>query len=137
VFSVPRPALRQLPALWLAGVVVAVVAGSGAWLYLALTGETTSLLAWFVGALFVPALALALGVWARNSRAFEAIYLLLWYIGPVEGVPAFDYAGATAEGLANGMPLVYLGITAGLVLLALIGRWRQIPAGALKLGLDR
>lgn len=133
VFSVPRPALRQLPALWLAGVVVAVIAGSGAWLYLALVGETTSLLAWFVGALFVPALALALGVWAGNSRAFEAVYLLLWYIGLIEQVPAFDYAGTTAEGLASGMPLVYLGITAGLMVLALIGRWRQIPTGLLKL----
>jgi hypothetical protein len=133
VFSVPRPALRQLPAIWLAGVVVAVVAGSGAWLHLALVGETTSLLAWFVGALFVPALALALGVWVGNSRAFEAVYLFWWYIGLIEGVPAFDYAGATAEGLAKGMPFVYLGITAGLVVLALFGRWRQIPSGVLKL----
>ncbi len=137
VFSVPRPALRQLPAQWLAGVVVAVVAGSGAWLYLALTGETASLLAWFVGALFVPALALALGAWVGNSRAFEAVYLLWWYIGPIEGVLALDYLGATPEGLARGMPLVYLGITAGLMVLALIGRWRQIPTGALKLRLGR
>jgi hypothetical protein len=137
VFSVPRPALRQLPAIWLAGVVVAVVAGSGAWLHLALVGETTSLLAWFVGALFVPALALALGVWVGNSRAFEALYLLWWYIGLIEGVPAFDYAGATAGGLARGMPFVYLGLTAGLMVLALFGRWRQIPTAALKLKLGR
>jgi hypothetical protein len=137
VFSVPRPALRQLPAIWLAGVVVAVVAGSGAWLHLALTGETTSLLAWFVGALFVPALALALGVWVGNSRAFEAVYLLWWYIGLVEGIPAFDYAGATTNGVAKGMPFVYLAITAGLMVLALFGRWRQIPAGALQLKLGR
>ena len=61
VFSAPRPALRQLPATWLAGVVFTVVAGSGAWLHLALRGEAASLLGWFVGALFVPALALALG----------------------------------------------------------------------------
>jgi hypothetical protein len=65
LFSMPRPALRQLPALWMAGVVVAVVAGTGGWLYLALNGEITSLLAWFVGAFFVPALALALGLKAR------------------------------------------------------------------------
>jgi hypothetical protein len=128
VFSVPRSPLRQLPAMWLAGVVVAVVAGSGAWLYLALMGETVSLLAWFAGALFVPALALALGVWVGNSRAFEAVYLLWWYIGLMEGVPALDYAGATARGLAMGMPFVYLGITAGLVVLALIGRWRQLQS---------
>jgi ABC-type transport system involved in multi-copper enzyme maturation permease subunit len=128
LFSMPRPALRQLPALWLAGVIVAVVAGSGAWLYLALRGEMVSVLAWFVGALFVPALALALGVWVGNSRAFEAVYLLLWYVGPVEQVPALDYAGATTGGLEMGMPLVYLGISAGLVALALIGRRQQIQA---------
>jgi hypothetical protein len=134
VFSVPRSSLRQLPAMWLAGVVVAVVAGSGAWLYLALTGETVSLLAWFVGALFVPALALALGVWVGNSRAFEAVYLLWWYIGLMEGVPALDFAGATAAGLAMGMPFVYLGITVALLVLAVLGRWRQVPSGALRLG---
>lgn len=130
VFSVPYPALRQLPALWLAGVVVAVAAGSGAWLYLALIGEVTSLLAWFVGALFVPALALALGVWVGHSRAFEAVYLLLWYVGPVEGVRAFDYAGATTGGPAAGIPLLYVAISAGLVVLAVLRRWRHVPAGA-------
>jgi ABC-type transport system involved in multi-copper enzyme maturation permease subunit len=126
LFSVPRPALRQLPATWLAGVVVAVVAGSGAWLFLALHGEMVSLLAWLVGALFVPALSLALGVWAGNSRAFEAVYLLWWYAGLIEQVPALDYAGATAGGLEMGVPLMYLGISAALVAMAVVGRWKRI-----------
>ncbi len=128
VFSAPRPALRQLPATWLAGVIVAVVAGSGAWLRLALTGETVSLPGWFVGALFVPALALALGVWAGSSRAFEAGYLFLWYLGVLEGIPALDYTGASAAGRAMGMPPVYLALTAGLLALAMIGRWRRVRA---------
>jgi len=126
VFSVPHPVSRQLPAIWLAGVIFTVIAGSGAWMRLALTGEITSLLAWFVGAFFVPALALALGVWIGDSRAFETVYPLLWYIGVINQVPAFDYAGVTAGGLAMGMPFVYMGITAGLVVLAVIGRWRQL-----------
>ncbi|MFN2218440.1 MAG: ABC transporter permease [Anaerolineae bacterium] len=128
LFSVPRPALRQLPATWLAGVAVAIIAGSGAWLFLALHGEMVSLLAWLVGALFVPALSLALGVWAGNSRAFEAAYLLWWYAGLIEQVPALDYAGATAAGLQTGVPLVYLGISAALVAMAVIRRRQQIQA---------
>jgi hypothetical protein len=124
VFSMPRSALRQFPAMWLAGVVVAVFAGSGGWLYLTLTGETANLLAWFIGALFVPALALALGTWAGTRRAFEAVYLLWWYIGLMEGVPALDYAGATAGGLEVGMPFLYLGITVVLLVLAMLGRTR-------------
>jgi hypothetical protein len=125
VFSVPRPALRHLPATWLAGVVVAVVATNGVWLRLALTGELVGLLGWFAGALFVPALALALGVWTGSSRVFEAGYLFLWYLGALEGLPALDFTGASAAARAMGMPLVYLALSAGLVGLAMIGRWRR------------
>ena len=128
VLSAPRPAVRQLPATWLAGVIVAIVLSSGGWLRLALAGDTTSLLGWFSGALFVPALALALGVWTGTSRAFEASYLFLWYLGAVEGVPALDYTGALAAGQAMGTPIVYLALTAGLVAVAMIGRWRRSPA---------
>jgi len=125
VFSTPRTVSRQIPAIWLAGVILTVIAGSGGWMHLALAGETANLLAWFVGALFAPALALALGVWTGSSRAFEAVYLLLWYVGLASRVPALDYAGLTAEGLAMRMPVVYMGLTAGLLALALIGRRRQ------------
>jgi hypothetical protein len=128
VFSTPRPVLRQLPALWLAGFALTIAAGSGAWMRLALTGEIMELLGWLVGAIFAPTLALALGVWVGNQRAFEIIYPLWWYLGVVNQVPIFDYAGATTEGLETGMPVVYLGITIGLLVLAVIGRWRRVSA---------
>jgi hypothetical protein len=129
VFSAPRPVLRQLPATWLAGVVATLIVGSSAWLRLALVGETASLLGWLVGALFVPALALALGVWTGSSRAFEASYLLLWYLSAFEGVPALDYTGASGASQVVGMLLVYLALASGLVVLAVIGRGRQVRAG--------
>jgi hypothetical protein len=126
VFSVPHPVLRLVPSMWLAGGIFTVIVGSGAWLRLALIGEFTGLLVWLVGALFTPALALALGAWVGNSRAFETVYPALWYIGVINKVPVFDYAGVTVGGLAMGMPIVYLGISAGLVALAMIGRWRHL-----------
>jgi hypothetical protein len=125
VFSAPHTVSRQIPAMWLAGAILTVIAGSGAWMHLALAGETQSLLVWFVGALFTPALALTLGVWSGSSRAFEAVYLLLWYVGPANQVPALDYAGLTAEGIAMSMPAVYLVLTASMLALALAGRKRQ------------
>jgi len=128
VFSAPRPVWRQLPAQWLAGVLFSLVVGAGGWVRLGLMGQFTSVGVWFIGALFVPALALTLGVWAGNSRAFEAVYPLWWYIGPANQVPAFDYIGVVPEGLEMGTPLLYLGITAGLLVLAMIGRRRQIQA---------
>ena len=126
IFSTPRPVLRQLIPMWLAGVLLTLAVGSGGWIRLALAEGMAALLAWLVGALFVPSLALALGVWVGNGRAFELLYLLLWYVGVVNRMPAFDFAGTTPEGMAMGMPNVFLAVTAGLLALALLGRWRQL-----------
>ena len=126
VFAAPRPALRQLPAAWLAGVVVAIVAGSGAWLRLALTGEVASLVGWFVAALFVPSLALVLGVWTGGSRPFEAGYLFLWYLGALERVPALDYTGASAAGRALGTPLFYFALAFLFLMFAVLGRRQRL-----------
>lgn len=68
--------------------------------------------------MFIPSPSLALGAWSEGSRLFEVAYLLFWYIGPMNKVPALDYVGALDETLARGLPLVYLLGTAGLGLLA-------------------
>jgi hypothetical protein len=126
VFSAPRSALRQLPAMWLAGVAVTIVAGTGAWLRLVLAGETASLLGWFAGTFFVPALALALGVWTGSSRCFEAGYLFLWYLGALERVPALDYTGASAADRPVAVTLCYLALAFVFLIAAWLGRRRQI-----------
>jgi hypothetical protein len=126
VFSTPYPMRRQLPAIWLAGVIAMMIVGGSIGIRFAVEGEITSLLAWLAGTLFPPSLALFLGVWVGNSRGFELIYALIWYIGVINKIPGFDFAGITAEGLAKGIPQLYLGITVGCVVLAFFGRWRQI-----------
>jgi ABC-type transport system involved in multi-copper enzyme maturation permease subunit len=97
VFSAPHPLRCQLPATWLAGVTVAMLAGSGVAVRLALAGDRAALQAWTVGALFIPALALALGTWSGSSKLFEVGYTILWYIGPVEGIKALDFMGASVD----------------------------------------
>ncbi|RLC97802.1 MAG: hypothetical protein DRI77_06500 [Chloroflexi bacterium] len=126
IFSAPHPLRRQFPATWLAGVIVTVLAGSGVGVSLLLAGEWSHLLAWGVAALFVPTLALTLGIWSGSSKFFEALYVVWWYIGPVSGLAAFDFMGATQEAIARGMPSIYLGAAAALLGLAALGRARQI-----------
>ncbi|HEV8579184.1 MAG TPA: hypothetical protein VGX68_08875 [Thermoanaerobaculia bacterium] len=126
LFSAPRPLLRQLPATWAAGVVLAMLTGSGAALHFLVKGDFAGVGAWLVGALFIPTFALALGVWSGTSKLFEILYLVLWYIGPMNHVPALDYLGSTQAGLAQGMPLVYLTATALLAAAAVAGRRRQL-----------
>lgn len=126
LFSSARPLLRQLPATWLAGVLLALATGSGAALHFLVKGDLTAAGAWLVGALFIPTLALALGVWSGTGKLFEIIYLTIWYIGPMSHVPTLDYLGATKTGPAEGMPLIYLGLTALLAVAAVAGRRRQL-----------
>jgi hypothetical protein len=96
VFSAPRPLLNQLPALWLSAFAVLALMGSGALLRFLAAGEVTSLLAWLAGALFIPSLALALGVLTGSGKTFEVIYVL-WMYGVLQRVPAFDFVGTTPE----------------------------------------
>jgi hypothetical protein len=79
-----------------------------------------------VGALFIPTLALALGVWSGSGKLFEVAYMLLWYVGPLNQVAPLDYMGATAGSPRSGTPLVFLLCTFVLGALALAGRKRQI-----------
>ncbi len=122
LFSAPHPIGRQLPAAWLAGVLVAMAVGGGVGVRFLATGDLRALGAWLAGAMFIPAMALALGVWSGSSKLFEALYLLLWYIGPLNRTAEMDYLGATG----HNRPLVWLAATAALAAAAAVGRRWQL-----------
>jgi hypothetical protein len=128
VFCVPRPVGRQLFAAWLAGVCVTALSGIGFAARYAVTGQSAALAAWAVGALFIPSLALALGVWSGSSRAFEVIYTFLWYLGPINQVAVLDYMGVTAGARTGRVSLFYLLASVVLLGLAVLGRRGQIQA---------
>ena len=122
VFASASPVWRQLPAQWLAGFLVTALTGSGVAVKLLTAGDTVGLIAWLSGTLFIPSLALALGVWSNTSKVFEIVYLSLWYVGPLNNVPAVDYLGAHSSGnVAFFIPLSVL-----LVVAAFAGRMRQV-----------
>jgi hypothetical protein len=125
VFSAPHPVGRQVLAAWLAGVCVAAGTGLGFAAQRISSGQWAGLGAWAVGALFAPSLALALGTWSGSSRTFEVVYTLLWYVGPMNHVPALDYMGVTPEAAAGRIPVYYLSASGVLLALAVLGRWRQ------------
>jgi hypothetical protein len=125
LFSCPRPLARLLPAAWLAGALVMVAAGAPALVRLLVAGETAHVLGWLLSAAFVPALALACGVWTGSAKFFEVLYLSLWYVGPMHHVAEVDYTGVTAE-RGPELWLAYGGLTLGLLALAWWGRNRQM-----------
>jgi hypothetical protein len=129
VFSSAKSLRRQLPAVWMAGVLLALITGSGVALNLALHGEWLGVLALGVGALFIPSLALCLGVWTGSSKSFEFVYTLLWYIGPLNQIESLDFMGAVPGSAEAGIWQFYLVITIILSGLAFIGRKVQIQRG--------
>ncbi|MEI6668712.1 MAG: hypothetical protein WCP29_11200 [Acidobacteriota bacterium] len=126
VFSCPRSLQRQFTALWVSGALIAVVTGSGIAVRFALAGDQVSLGAWLSGALFIPSLALALGVWTGSARAFEAIYTAWWYLGPANRVVALDYSGAWAASAQGPSVPVYAALAVLLMAAAVVGRRKMI-----------
>jgi len=122
VFSSAAPLMRQLPATWLAGFIVAALTGGGAAFRLLVSGDGTGLLAWFSAVLFIPSLALALGVWSNSHKLFEVLYVTLWYAGPMNYVYNADFIGTKSDGNIG----FFIPFSIALILAAFIGRARQL-----------
>jgi len=123
-FSAPHPLSRQLAATWLAGVMLSVMTGFAVALRLSIAGDAHGLAAWSVGAMFIPALALALGVWTRSGKAFEAIYTGVCYAVIQQAAP-LDFMGAVATAPRHN-PLIFAVLTLVLIALALLGRRQRL-----------
>lgn len=125
IFSSPRPLLRQLTAVWISGVGVTALVSAGMGLRLLLGGDIPGVLTWLVGVMFVPTMALAMGVWSGSGKLFEVTYLMLWYGGLLSQGPVIDYVGVIEGTSSSSVPVIFFGITVVLLLLAYFGRrWR-------------
>lgn len=126
IFSAPRPVLNQLPATWLAAVTVTALMGSGAVLRYMLDGETARLLAWFGGVLFIPSLALAMGVLTLSRKPFEVVYVTWMYI-ILNEAPPLDFVGVVPESPWAVYALLAMGL---LALTAVVRQW-QLTGGSI------
>jgi len=88
LLSTPGGVWRPVLAAWGAGALLAAVAGAG---YLVRSaGDPAALAAFAAGCALVPALALACGTWSGGPRLFEAVWLPVWYVGPLNRAPGLD-----------------------------------------------
>jgi hypothetical protein len=126
IFAAPGILRRQFPAMLLAGVVLFAAVASGTAVRLAMAGEWGALVGLAIACAFVPSLALSLGVWTGSSKAFEALYTMLWYLGPLEHVPEFDYLGVSPTALAAGTAPAMAIAAAIFIATAYAGRRRQL-----------
>lgn len=121
VFSSAAPLTRQLPTTWLAGFIVTILTGSGVFVKLLTAGDGIGLLAWFSAALFIPSLALALGIWSNSSKLFEVLYISSWYLA-INKVSAVDFYGASGDGNVS----FFIPLSLALIVVSFVGRARQV-----------
>ncbi len=84
-------------------------------------------MAWLIGALFIPAAALALGVWSGSGKPFEILFTLFWYVGPLHAMPPPGFHGLGANNSDHALPAGVSGSdSAPLSSPRLAGRKRQL-----------
>ena len=118
--SCPSPVCRQICGTWAAGFALTLMLGSG--VLFRLISIPVYLPAFFAGAVFVPSLALFCGVAFRAERLFPIVLIVLWYLGPVNGVAAFDFTGATDAAALSAIPGVYGALGAAMASAAFVIR---------------
>jgi hypothetical protein len=126
LFSCAKILPRQLLACFLAGFAVAALTGAGAGVRLLLAGSFPALFAWFAGALFLPALALGLGILSGTGKPFEGLLTAIWYVGPMNHTPGLDFTGAASGPHTISYALIYIALTAALLVSAYAIRSRQL-----------
>jgi hypothetical protein len=126
IFSTPRPLWIQFSSAWLAGVLLTIITGIGS-IRLVSVGEWKAALALGVAAFFIPTLALGCAILCGNQRLFEVIYITLWFLGPMGSKgTGLDFMGVHPEVVTQGIHWRYLGLTILMLILAFIGRQRQL-----------
>ena len=126
VFSSARTMPLQFTGCWLAGISIAAICGFGSLVRFLIAGDVPGILAWSSAVLFIPALALTLGVWTASSRAFEGVFAAWWYVGPLNRIPGFDFTGNANGTHTASYAALYFALALTLIILAVPGRRLQI-----------
>nr|WP_026591702.1 hypothetical protein [Bacillus sp. UNC437CL72CviS29] len=113
--------LYKFFATWISGVIVGFIISSGIIIQLILIEDISFLLSWLIGIVFIPTVALALGIWARTRKLFEVLYVILWYVGPVNHLPYVDFLG-----ISTSYVFLYSTLSVLLLCIALTGQLQQV-----------
>ena len=68
------------------------------------------------------------GISQWQHPAVRDIYLIVWYLGPMNRIPHMDFAGVTPESISMRVPLMFLTVGGGLALTAVMARRARIEA---------
>ncbi|AZV57801.1 hypothetical protein [Clostridium sp. AWRP] len=73
-----------------------------------------------MGIFFVNSLGIFIGNFARSSTAFEITYIILWYVGILNGLTNLDFLGITSKAANCHIPIIFLAIGAFLIAASMV-----------------
>jgi hypothetical protein len=118
--------MRQYPAIWLSGVVIAAASVAVMVLRASIEGQWPYAATLVVAAFLVPTVSLAMGTLSGSRKLFEVSYLMIWYVGSIDRLTALDLLGTTDESVtATKLALLCLAAIGSLII-AFIARHQQM-----------
>ncbi|HVT99626.1 MAG TPA: hypothetical protein VHE33_19155 [Acidobacteriaceae bacterium] len=123
IFSAPHALDRQLPAAWVAGVLITLATGGGLLIRLLIAADGRAVAGLLVAVCFIPSLALACGILTGGSKFFEALYTVGWYAGAAHHIRGLDFMGTVD---ASSTPAIYLALTVALLAVCWTRRRMQL-----------
>lgn len=73
-----------------------------------------------IGAVFVNGLGMFIGNLSKSSTAFEITYIILWYVGILNGLPQLDFLGINEKSLNLHLSLIFLILGIGSVMVSAV-----------------
>lgn len=129
IFATARPLSRQLPATFSAATMIIFTLALPVFIRVGLSGDSYGIYAIATGAFFVPALALATGIFTGGSKLFEVAFTIMVY-GILNGIPYIDFTGAVTGSRSIGITHYFLALTIILIILGFIRRKKQLVCGS-------
>jgi hypothetical protein len=126
LFSSPSPLWHQFPAIWLSGLLVAIVSVSGMILRASMAGQWPYVTTLMMAALLIPTVSLAMGTLSGSKKLFEVTYLAVWYIGSIDRLTALDLLGTTDESITATKLVVLSLVVVGSLVIAFIARHQRV-----------
>lgn len=108
LYSTRRPLINQFFIPLLTRWLILIFFNIGAIFVLLITGTSTRIIVLVSGSIFLIGLASFCGYFFKSNKIFEAIYLFIWLLGPLNAVPQLDFIGVTQTSVLYDSWIIFL-----------------------------
>ncbi|SHJ24851.1 hypothetical protein SAMN02745163_01557 [Clostridium cavendishii DSM 21758] len=129
LFTYKNYRISQLIDSFIAGYIFTLIINLGVIIKFISNNNFKGVLYILMGAFFITAFGIFIGNSIGSSTVFEIIYIILWYIGMLNGMPYLDFLGLTQDASNMNIPIIFsiFGVVAlGLSFLARSNRIKNL-----------